>query len=119
MPITGAGHKYEWVESPRGLIQVFEGEDVSAFMKSSEEPTNWPEIAKQDVRDWVDKQMMKTGATKYDVYVVWFCFILGGWKALISTTMPDGLYFEVTYNKGKDETYLDVYRKTENIVIKH
>lgn len=49
-----------------------------------------------------------------DVYVVWFCFILGGWKALVSTTLPDGKYYEVTYDKLKDLTYLDTYQKISN-----
>lgn len=32
----------------------------------------------------------------------------------ISTTLPDGMYYEVTYNKAKDEFYLDAYKKFEN-----
>ena len=46
-----------------------------------------------------------------DTYIVWFTFTLGSWKALISTTAPDGRYYEVTYNKAKAETYVDVYKK--------
>lgn len=56
--------------------------------------------------------------TTNDVYIVWFCYILGGWKALVSTTIVDGMYYEVTYNKEKGETYLDAYKKWENICIK-
>jgi hypothetical protein len=52
-----------------------------------------------------------------DVYVVWFCYILGGWKALVSTTVPDNMYYEVTHNKDKGETYLDAYGKLDNVVI--
>jgi hypothetical protein len=52
-----------------------------------------------------------------DVYVVWFCYILGGWKALVSTTIPDDTYYEVTYNKEKDEIYLDTYVKVNNVAI--
>ena len=52
-----------------------------------------------------------------EVYVVWFCKTLENWKALVSTDMIPGIYFEVTYNGDKDEIYLDVYRKTENICI--
>ena len=33
---------------------------------------------------------------------------------LLSTTLPDGMYYEVTYNKAKDEFYLDAYKKFEN-----
>lgn len=52
-----------------------------------------------------------------DVYVVWYCFVLGGWKALISTTVPDGMYYECTYNKEKFEMYLDAYKKFDNVAI--
>ena len=52
-----------------------------------------------------------------DVYIVWFTFVLGNWKAMISTTLPDGMYYEVTYNGVKDEFYLDAYKKFHHVVI--
>ena len=52
-----------------------------------------------------------------DVYIVWFSKTLQNWKALVSTTVLDGLYYEVTYNGDKKETYLDVYKKWENLKI--
>lgn len=30
------------------------------------------------------------------------------------TTLPDGMYYEVTYNGDKKEVYLDAYKKFEN-----
>ena len=45
------------------------------------------------------------------VFVVWFCKTLSNWKALVSTTVSDGMYYEVTYNGLKQETYIDVYKK--------
>lgn len=51
-----------------------------------------------------------------EIYVVWSCKTLQNNKALISTNMHDGLYFEITYNGDKKEAYLDVYRKQKNIV---
>lgn len=51
-----------------------------------------------------------------EIYVVWICKTLQNNKALISTDIPDGLYFEVTYNGDKKEAYLDVYQKQKNIV---
>ena len=53
-----------------------------------------------------------------DIYVVWFCKTLQNWKALVSTTLPDGMYYEVTYNGDKKEIYLDAYKKFENKCIK-
>lgn len=50
----------------------------------------------------------------FDVYVVWYCYELGHNKALVSTTLSDGMYYEVTYNSNKDEVYLDAYKKFEN-----
>lgn len=52
-----------------------------------------------------------------NVFVVWFCKTLQNWKALVSTTVSDGMYYEVTYNGDKNETYLDAYKKWENICI--
>jgi hypothetical protein len=59
----------------------------------------------------------KTKLTKDDVFIVWFCKTLQNWKALVSTTIPDGIYYEVTYNGDKHETYLDVYKKWENVCV--
>ncbi len=51
-----------------------------------------------------------------EIYVVWFCYILGGWKALLSTSKEDGKYYEITHNKDNLETYIDVYTKTQQVV---
>jgi hypothetical protein len=59
----------------------------------------------------------KTKLTKDDVFIVWFCKTLQNWKALVSTTISDGIYYEVTYNGDKHETYLDVYKKWENVCV--
>ena len=56
-------------------------------------------------------------ANQFLVNIVWFCYILGGWKALAITDLPDERYFEITYNKNKNEIYLDVYDKFENRAI--
>lgn len=50
----------------------------------------------------------------FDVYIVWKCKILQHWKFLISSTLPDGMYYEVTYNGDKHEWYFDAYKKFEN-----
>ena len=64
-------------------------------------------------RDLSDSRVM----TIDDVYIVWWCKTLQNWKALLSTTFSDGMYYEVTYNGDKHETYLDAYKKWENVRI--
>lgn len=58
-----------------------------------------------------------------DILVVWFCYILGGWKCLVIDNsdfgMIGGHYYEVTYNRDRMETYIDTYVKQSNVCIPH
>ena len=54
----------------------------------------------------------------FEVYIVWKCKTLQNWKWLLASTLPDGMYYELTYNGDKGEYYLDAYKKVENKVIK-
>lgn len=36
---------------------------------------------------------------------------------LASTSLPDGMYYEVTFNKDKGEIYLDAYKKFDNLLL--
>ena len=75
----------------------------------------------ETVRDYTNKHFDKTDnkeITIDDVYIVWSCKTLQNWKALVSTTVPDLKYYEITYNGDKNETYIDVYVKLENFTIK-
>lgn len=56
--------------------------------------------------------------TKDNVYIVWSVKVLQNNKALAATDLPDGIYYEIIYNGNKDETYVDVYKKQENYVVK-
>lgn len=60
----------------------------------------------------------KKEITEDDVYIVWLCKTLQNHKALASTTVSDGMYYEFTYNGDKNECYIDVYKKRENICVK-
>ena len=78
------------------------------------------ERAKQIVVDYFNQHVDVTDGiqiTTDDVFIVWFCKTLQNWKALVSTTVPDGVYYEVTHNGDNGETYLDVYKKWENVCI--
>ena len=57
--------------------------------------------------------------TTDDVYVVWYSKSLKNHKALLSTTVCDGMHYELTYNGEKDELYMDAYKKWENICIEN
>lgn len=78
------------------------------------------EKARKIVMDYFNSHVEKTDnkqITMDDVYVVWFCKTLQNWKAMVSTNVSDGMYYEVTHNGDKNETYLDAYKKWENIKV--
>lgn len=52
-----------------------------------------------------------------DVYVVWYSKTLQNAKALLSTPLPDGMYYEVTLNGDKSEIYFDAYKKFHNMKV--
>lgn len=77
-------------------------------------------ICKNAIINYFNNIVDKTDNTKIsieDVYIVWMCKTLQNSKALLSTNVPDGLYYECTYNGDKEELYLDVYKKWANIKI--
>lgn len=53
-----------------------------------------------------------------EVYVVWSTKVLQNNKALLSTDLSDGMYYELTFNGDKGEIYFDAYKKWENRAIK-
>ena len=73
---------------------------------------------KQLVAKYTNKHLDKADNFTIDescVYVVWLSKVLQNNKALLSTTLPDGMYYELTYNGDKKELYFDAYKKFENI----
>lgn len=80
-------------------------------------------LSKELVRDYVNEHLDVTDnvkITENNVYCVTLSKVLGNNKGLFSTTLPDGMYYEVTYNgsNGKNEIYIDAYKKFENVCIK-
>lgn len=51
------------------------------------------------------------------MFVVWHCKTLQNWKAILSASFKEAPLIEVTYNGDKEETYIDVYVKVENVRI--
>ena len=74
-------------------------------------------IVKKLVVDYTNEHLDKSDnkqITEDDVFIVWLCKTLQNNKALASTTLFDGMYYEITYNGDKKQIYFDAYKKFEN-----
>ena len=69
------------------------------------------EIVKAYIEEHLDKSDAKP---EFEVFTVWKAKVLQNWKYLISSTLFDGMYYELTFNGDKGEWYLDSYKKFEN-----
>lgn len=77
-------------------------------------------LCKKSVVDYVNANLDKTDGkqiTYDDVFIVWMCKTLQNNKALASTTLFDGMYYELTYNGDKRELYVDAYKKWHNFTV--
>lgn len=76
-------------------------------------------ICKEKVAEYFNNHIDKTDSVEpmkgSDVYTVWYCKTLQNHKALLSTPVPDGMYYECTYNGDTNELYFDAYKKFQNI----
>ena len=71
------------------------------------------------VREYIIEHLDRSDPEpEFEVYMVWKAKALQNWKYLISSTLADGMYYELTYNGDRKEWYLDAYKKFENRVIK-
>ena len=77
--------------------------------------TSIDEKALKIVKDYIIEHLDKSDEMpSFEVYTVWKAKALQNWKYLISSTLYDGMYYELTYNGDKSEWYLDAYKKFEN-----
>lgn len=75
------------------------------------------DICKELVANYTNEHLDKSDnkqITTQDVFVVWNCKTLQNNKALLSTVLFDGMYYELTHNGDKQEIYFDAYKKWEN-----
>ena len=80
---------------------------------------NFDERAIEIVRNYIMEHLDRSDLMPdFHVYTVWKSKVLQNWKYLISSTLFDGMYYELTYNGDKHEWYLDAYKKFQNIVVK-
>ena len=78
------------------------------------------DLCRREICDYTNKHLDKSDGvqiTTDNVFVVWCCKTLQNNKALLSTTVYDGMYYECTYNGDKKELYFDAYKKWENYKI--
>lgn len=74
--------------------------------------------SKKLVRDYAIEHLDKTDEIpNFNVYVVWSCKTLQNSKALLSTSLKDGMYYECTMDGDKKKIYFDAYKKFENRAI--
>lgn len=72
------------------------------------------------IKDYIISKLdNKDEVPDFKLFIVWKCKILQNWKYLIASTLPDGMYYELTYNGDKKEWYLDAYKKFDNKCIKN
>ena len=77
-------------------------------------------LCKETVKDYANAHLDKSDGVKIttdEVFIVWMCKTLQNSKALVSTTLPDGMYYELTYNGDKNELYFDAYKKFDNVCL--
>ena len=81
---------------------------------------NFINICKAIVRDYANEHLDKKDnaeITDDNVFIVWQCKTLQNNKAILSTTLKDGMLYELTYNGDKKELYFDAYKKLGNLCI--
>lgn len=80
---------------------------------------DFEKIALKLVKEYIDEHLDKSDDKPfYKVFIVWSCKTLQNNKVLISSSLPDGMYYELTYNGDENEIYFDAYKKFENKCIK-
>lgn len=86
---------------------------VSATIVTSEQFQN---KCFEIVKEYTERHLDKSDADIPEVkpFIVWYCKALKNHKALLSTNIHDGMYYELTYNGEKNQIYFDAYKKFEN-----
>lgn len=88
--------------------------------------TSYPDVAKAAVVEYHNARAQETAFTDKpfegditikDVHTTWFSKTLQNWKGIFGTTIANGRIYEITHDGAKAQTYIDVYEKTDNLVI--
>lgn len=78
--------------------------------------TNKPaDKGEEFVRKYVNNQNF--GNARFDVQLITFTYILGGWKAFYTTDIENGTIYEVICKKDDNRLIMNVYQKQDNFHI--
>lgn len=68
---------------------------------------NFDEKATEIVRNYIVEHLDKSDPMPdFTVFTIWKCKVFQNWKYLLSSTLFDGMYYELTYNGDKHKWYL-------------
>jgi hypothetical protein len=127
MAFTSHGHQIPGTtEGKKGLIDPIPcgGVTICTRCKSEVQTTialtrveekNYPATAIGLVTGYIEKQFHPdVDHPAYTVYVVSFSKTLNNWTALVRSTLPDGILYEVIYDGERRETTINPYLQIKN-----
>lgn len=102
----------------QGLLES--KQNISSKERKLMNEKDFVKLCKKTVAEYANAHLDKSDGkqiTEDDVFIVWMCKTLQNSKALASTTLFDGMYYELTFNGDKGELYVDAYKKWENLLV--
>lgn len=103
------------------VCQRCKSEVDTSFAMIHGDSNDYQAMAKKITSKVIDKRLRAQANVgeppEYSIYVVWSSKTLQNWKAMVSTTLYDGLYYEVTHDGDKNLTYVDTYQKIRQDII--
>lgn len=96
-------------------------QDLAKFEREileGDNSANYANRAMEIVKKYIDHQYTSVGLEPpaYHLYTPWFNKSDQFWKATVSTNLPDGMYYEVSYNAGEKRTVLTAYKALDTVV---
>lgn len=92
----------------------------STHKKSDEYPDRFMTLAKELVVDNYNRHHdshRTPPLTMADVFIVWFAKTLDNWKAVVGSSILRGLLYEVSYNGGESEAYIEIFKKINSTTV--
>ena len=85
------------------------------------DPDSFPQLAKSLVVNNYNRHRDVSRSPKLtieNVHLVWFVKTGMNWKAIVSSPIIRGLMWEVTASSYKNEAYIEVYKRLNNVKVK-